>query len=225
VKRAAGWRWEESLRRLYRTARRRLVRLTVGGAVAYLAVFHSPLIWALAAPLRLAQPPRQADAVVVFAGGVGETGRAGGDSGYQERVKAAVDLYQAGMAPRLIFSSGYTGVFHETAVMAELAASLGVPESAIVVESRAANTMENVTHVRDILRARGWRRVLLVSSPYHMRRAMLTFRRLAPDVEVTPTPVAASRFYSRAGGNRIEQFQAVLHEYLAILYYWRKGWV
>ncbi len=47
-------------------------------------------------------PPVRSDAVVVFAGGVGESGRAGG--GYQERVKQAVDLYRAGMAD-------YAGVF------------------------------------------------------------------------------------------------------------------
>ena len=71
----------------------------------YLLVFQTPLLWWAAEPLKLSAPPEAADAIVVFAGGVGESGKAGG--GYQERVKQAVDLYKAGYARSMILSSGF----------------------------------------------------------------------------------------------------------------------
>lgn len=217
--------WQESLRRLYRNTRRRVVRLVVGVAAGYLLLFQSPFVWIVAKPLYVAEPPRPADAIVVFAGGVGETGKAGGGGGYQERVKQAVDLYEQGWAPVMIFSSGYTFVFHETQVMRGIAVELGVPEEAVLLESHAANTVDNVQRVAAMLEQRGWRRLLLVSSPYHMRRATLVFRKLAPQIAVTPTPVPESRFYAHGQGASPRQIRAILHEYAAIAYYWWKGWM
>ena len=224
-RRSATLKWEESLRRLYDNARRRLLRLAIGVSVSYLLIFQSPLVWWAASPLIVSEAPRPADAIVVFAGGVGETGKAGGGGGYQERVKHAVDLYEAGWAPRMIFSSGYTFVFHETRVMHDLAFALGVPPDAILLETQAVNTKENVERVREMLTANGWRRILLVSSPYHMRRATLTFQKLAPAIEVTPTPVPRSQFYTHYIGPSLEQLRALLQEYAAILYYRWKGWI
>lgn len=224
IRRAAGERWEESLRRLYRTARRKIARIAVGAVVAYLLFFYSPFVWFLAEPLRMAEPARSADAIVVFAGGVGESGKAGG--GYQERVKQAVDLYKAGYATRIIFSSGYVFAFKEAEVMRTLADSLGVPEEAIITENQAGSTYENVAFVKEILGREGWKRVLLVSSPYHMRRAVWTWRKVAPEVEAIPAPVPHSQFYSPQGwGASLEQIRGILWEYLAIFAYWWKGWI
>src|SRR5262249_15901109 len=157
------------------------------------------------------------------AGGVGESGRAGG--GAQERLKQAVDLYRAGYAPILILSSGYVYSFHEADVMRALAIDQGVPASAIAIEDRATNTYENVRCVDEILGEHGWRRILLVSSPYHMRRAMLVWRKQAPQVSVVPTPSEQSQFYDHTRGATFEQLRGILQEYVAILGYWRRGWV
>ena len=220
---AAGTRWEDTLRRLYRSARRRVAWAVLSVTIGYVAVFQSPLVWTLAEPLRIVEQPRAADAIVVFAGGVGESGRAGG--GYQERVALAADLFQAGHASNLVFSSGFAFFLKEADLMKTLAVSLGVPPGVIVLEQQAASTNENVAFVREILDQRGWRRILLVSSPYHMRRAMMTWRKLAPEVEVTSVPVPQSRFYRHAGGASLEQIGGILHEYAAIVFYWWKGWI
>ena len=220
---AAEESWREVLLRFYRAARRRFFRIIFGVAASFLLLFHSPVIWWIAAPLRMSQPPQPADVIVVFAGGVGESGKAGG--GYQERVKTAVDLHRAGLAPQLIFSSGYTFVFEEAEMMKSLAAAHGVPASAILLEERAANTFQNVTHVAAMLHAHGWRRILLVSSPYHMRRAVWTWRKQAPDIEVIPVPVANSQFYAHAWGASPEQILGLLHEYAGLADYWFKGWL
>ncbi|MFP5380478.1 MAG: glycosyltransferase, partial [Vicinamibacteria bacterium] len=68
--------WQGRLQRLYAGARRRTVQVLAGLALAYGLVFHTPLAWWAAAPLKVEAAPRAADAIVVFAGGVGESGRA-----------------------------------------------------------------------------------------------------------------------------------------------------
>jgi uncharacterized SAM-binding protein YcdF (DUF218 family)/glycosyltransferase involved in cell wall biosynthesis len=222
-RRAVGERgWEQRLRKLYASARSRVVQVLTALAIVYFILFHTPFVFWTAEPLRVSEPPRAADAIVVFAGGVGESGEAGG--GYQERVKEAVDLYQAGHARRMIFSSGFVFAFKEAEVMRTLAISSGVPESAIVLEQKAGNTRDMVRFAADILSQNGWRTVLLVSSPYHMRRAMLTWRRAAPSVTVIPTPVSQSQFYA-PDGSRLAQIRGILHEYAAIATYWFRGWL
>lgn len=215
--------WEAKLRYLYRRARGRMFAAAVTVAVVYFLSFHTGLPWALAQPLRMAQPPTAADAIVVFAGGVGESGQAGG--GYQERVKAAVDLYHDGYAPHLVFESGYSFTFKEAEIMRDLAVSLGVPASAIVIETNGANTYDYVLRVRDVLEAKNWRRILLVSSPYNMRRAMLVWRKQAPEIAVVATPVVQSQFYTTDGGATLDQLRGLTREYAALAVYWWRGWI
>jgi uncharacterized SAM-binding protein YcdF (DUF218 family)/glycosyltransferase involved in cell wall biosynthesis len=215
--------WEAKLRHFYRRTRGRAIAAISTVVVIYSLLFHTNVPWMLASPLRVVEAPRQADAIVVFAGGVGESGQAGG--GYEERVKTAVDLYQAGFAPRMVFESGFVHVFKEADRMRDLAISLGVPSAAIVLETRGRNTYEDVTRVRDVLREQQWRRILLVSSPYHMRRALLVWRKQAPDVEVVATPVANSQFYAHARGATLDQLRGLAREYAALAVYWRRGWL
>ena len=220
---SGGKGWEERLRRMYRVARRRTVELIAALAVTYLLVFQTPMVWWMAAPLRIDEAPGPADAIVVFAGGVGESGRAGG--GYQERVTQAIDLYRNGHAPHIVFSSGFVFTMREAEVMKAVAVANGVPADAILLEEAASNTRENVLFTRRILDERGWSRVLLVSSPYHMRRALLTWRKLAPDVDVVATPVPESQFYAHRRGATLEQIRGLLHEVAAIVQYWWRGWI
>jgi uncharacterized SAM-binding protein YcdF (DUF218 family)/glycosyltransferase involved in cell wall biosynthesis len=216
-------RWEETLRRVYRQARIRAAQSVLAVALIFVIVFYTDAVWWAAAPLTVTAPVRPADAIVVFAGGVGESGKAGG--GTQERIQHAIDLYKAGGSTHLVLSSGYVYSFPEAEVMRTLAVDHGVPPEAIVLERRATNTYQNVAHVHDILQARGWTSVLLVSSPYHMRRALLVWRKSAPDIAVVPAPPPRSQFYDHVSGASLEQVRAVLHEYLAIAVYWRRGWI
>jgi len=215
--------WEARLQRLYTVARRRMLQGTLALAFTYILLFHTPLLWWVASPLQVEAAPQPADAIVVFAGGVGESGEAGG--GYMERVTQAVALYRAGYATRLVFSSGYVFTLREAEVMKAVAVDNGVPASAIVLEEQATNTRENVTRTKQILDQHQWRSILLVSSPYHMRRAMLAWKKAAPEVSVVPAPVPQSQFYTHGWGASLEQIRGILHEYAALVDYWRKGWI
>ena len=143
----------------------------------------------------------------------------------RDRVKEAIDLYKAGRAARVIFSSGYQFAFREAEVMKDLAIANGLPESAIHLETQASNTFENVSFVDAILKREQWQSVLLVSSPYHMRRALLTWSRVAPEIAVTATPVPTSQFYTHGRGASFEQIKGIVHEYVAIVVYWWRGWI
>ncbi len=179
---AAGW--EDRLRRLYAAAQH-------GGRCRGSWRSSSPTFccsrrrssggWPRR--FRSSSPAAPADAIVVFAGGVGESGKAGG--GYQERVTQAIGLYRAGMAPRLIFSSGFVFTFREAEVMK--AARHRQRHSARRDRARRASRqhLSRTSRTRRrILNDRHWTRVLLVSSPYHMRRAMLTWKKVAPEITV-----------------------------------------
>ena len=86
-----------------------------------------------------------------------------------------------------------------------------------MLEQHATNTYQNVKFVDEILRDRRWTRILLVSSPYHMRRALMVWKKQAPEVEVVPTPVQQSQFYDHGRGANLEQVRGIIQEYLAIL--------
>jgi uncharacterized SAM-binding protein YcdF (DUF218 family)/glycosyltransferase involved in cell wall biosynthesis len=213
--------WEDRIRRLYSAAKTGPAIVTAVILAAYLAVFHTNLTWWLAEPLKVSEPARPVDAIVVFAGGVGESGRAG--VGVQERISKAVSLYRDGIAPKLIISSGFVFALREAQVMKNIAEANGVPAEAIILEEKASNTYENVEFTNRILREHRWRRIALVSSPYHMRRATMTWRKVAPDVVVCATPPAGSYFYAHTRGATFEQIRGLAQEYVAIVAYWWRG--
>lgn len=213
--------WEERIRRLYDAAKSGPLKIAVALLIAYLAIFQTNLVWWLAEPLKISEPAVPADVIVVFAGGVGESGRPGVAG--QERIAKAIELFKLGIAPRMIISSGFVLALKEAQVMKATAVDNGVPENAILLEERAANTYENVTLTYRMLQDEKWHRVALVSSPYHMRRAMLTWKKVAPEIEVHPTPPSSSFFYAHTRGASLEQIRGILQEYVAIVAYWWRG--
>ena len=134
-------------------------------------------------PPQRAEDMPKADAIVVLGGGMGANTNTlvyaemhlGAD-----RVWHAARLWKAGKAP-VVITSG-TG---EADASYPLLRDFGLPESAIVLENEARNTEENAKYVAEWLKANvktedkpgGARRILLVTSAMHMRRAVLMFER------------------------------------------------
>lgn len=215
--------WQEIFLHFLRSSRNLFVRWAIPLAMGAVLVFYTPLVWFLAEPLRLSDLPQKADAIVVLGGGVGETGRPGTST--LERARYASELYNEGWAPAVIFSSGFVYSYREAEDMKLIAISSGVPEKAILTETKSSSTYENVQFVKEILDRKGWRSVLLVSAPYHMRRVSLVFRKTTPTVTVRYLPVPKNSFYGK--GRRVQQGQirALFHEVAGILYYWLKRYV
>ena len=216
-------RWKENLLGFYRTAKRRLARVGLICLLVYLLFFKTPFIWFIASPLKIVNEPQRSDAIVVFGGGVGETGSPGKST--IERARYAVELYKQDYAKTIIFSSGYTFRYNDAENMKLFALSMGVPEKNIILEQKANSAYENVKFTEKILDNEKWDTILLVSSPYNMARASLVFGKLADKRKVIYTPVPNSQFYDRKVGSRLQQLRAIFHEYLGILYYWWKGWI
>ncbi len=216
-------RWKDNLLMLYRASKRRMVPVLAAALAAYLILFHTPFIWYVGRPLKVANSIEKSDAIIVLAGGVGESGKAG--QGYEERVKYGVELFKSGYSPHLVFSSGYTYAFKEAEVMKALAVSLGVPGDAITLNENAKDTYENIKFTRDILVREGWKKAILISSPYHMLRASLVCRKAAPGIAYCYAPIPYSIFFGPESAVWPRHIIAILHEYLGIVYYWYKGYI
>ncbi len=104
----------------------------------------------------------------------------------------AADLYRAGLFPVVVFSGGNSPTTQarfprgEAVHYREHALSLGVPDEVILVESKAANTGQNITFSRELLAEAGVQvdSLLLISKPYMERRSYATCRKLWPEAEV-----------------------------------------
>jgi uncharacterized SAM-binding protein YcdF (DUF218 family) len=221
--------WGEAARRLAKTGWKPAIAAILLLAVTMAVVRTTPLVWWLAEPLRMPGSDAIADAIVVLAGGVGESGEAG--QGYEERVAHAIELYREGRAPRMVFSSGITRTFRETEVMQLLAVSRGVPAEAILEEKKGGGIRRSVLSLGDFARKQGWKHILLITSPYNMRRAQAAWEKANPDIVSHPEPSPDSIFYSFKNGSvfarnpKIIQIRAILDEWLKIGYYKFQNWI
>jgi uncharacterized SAM-binding protein YcdF (DUF218 family) len=94
----------------------------------------------------------------------------------RERVLEGVREYRAGVAPRIIMTGGSAHNDNvEAHVMAELAASEGVPREALIEEGQALDTIQNAYYSVKIMQSHGWHSAEVVSSPSHLPRASLIF--------------------------------------------------
>lgn len=127
--------------------------------------------------LNVSEEPIAADVIVVISGG---------DT--PARAQRGIALYEQGFAPLLIFSGrNIDPRFNDAVYMAALAREAGVPEGAILIEDQATTTLQNAEESERILQTVGADSILLVTSPYHLRRAALTFERvLGPEIAVHP---------------------------------------
>ena len=138
-------------------------------------------------------PIPQAEVVVVLGGGtepadpprpLAEVNGAG------DRLIYAAWLYGQGSAEHILVSGGLLDWMQAGSTPAEDMAALlqvmGVPEEAIWLQSRSRNTYEDALYSAEILRQKGIGRALLVTSAWHMPRAVRLFQ--AQGLEVIPLP-------------------------------------
>ena len=96
----------------------------------------------------------------------------------RERTLEGVREFRAGIAPHIIMTGGAAhNRYVEAHVMAELAEQQGVPYPAVFEEDHAQNTIQNAYYSVKIMESRGWHSAEVVSSPSHLPRASLIFRR------------------------------------------------
>ncbi len=115
------------------------------------------------------------------------------------RVRRGVALFDEGLAPRLVVTGGPApGGGTEAEVMSAYARSLGVPAGAILEERASRDTVENARLSFDLLcppGARCLRRVIVVTSPYHLRRARRLFACAGFEVQAASTELVDDAGY------------------------------
>lgn len=166
--------------------------LIAGGAI--LAV---PVVLSLgfgAAVLRYAAMSDNgpADAAIVLGAAVPSTGPS---PVFVERINHAVDLYKSGAVKYLIMTGG-KGLGERVAEAdagRQAAIEAGVPPGAILTETASRDTQQNLANARPIVEAHGFRRVLVVSDPLHMMRAMQAASDAGLDAAPSPTPTTRYR--------------------------------
>lgn len=137
---------------------------------------------------------RRADAIVVL-GAAQYDGRP--SPVLRARLDHAVSLWEHHLAPRLILTGGMGDgdTTSEAAVGRRYAMKHGVPDSAILMETRGRTTTESIQRVAAMMDSLRARQVILVSDPFHMFRLWILARRFSLIPHTSPTrtsPISAS---------------------------------
>jgi len=200
------------------TARGRGLVVAALVLVALAVVAHGPALRLIGRALVVEDPIAKADAIVVVAGGT------------PSREDAAAALFREGLAPDVVLSNPFTpdrvrdlitmGV-RRLDYQGEARAVLehrGVPSKAIVALPQSVKTTEaELKVVGELARARGWRRVILVTSPQHSRRVKLVWSRQAPaDIQSIVRIAQDDDSLDGDWWRQRRAAEAVLHEYLGL---------
>ncbi|MTW16551.1 YdcF family protein [Rhodoplanes serenus] len=182
--------------------RRAGLRLVVASLLLVALLGWSPLGNALLVPLEDRFPPvpddgRPVAGIVVLGGAVTpDVAEARGIvvlNEAAERLTAAATLARRHPSARIVHSGGDPGFLlpdgNESAVALRLLAELGVPAAQLVAEDRSRNTVENAVYSKTLTDPKPGERWLLVTSAYHMPRAIGVFRRAGFPVEAYPVDV------------------------------------
>jgi uncharacterized SAM-binding protein YcdF (DUF218 family) len=109
---------------------------------------------------------------------------------FKERINHAINLYQRGQVRKLIFTGGQgnPGEPTESTAARDYALQNGIPASDILIEEKSHNTYENILYAKQVAETHGINKVLIVSDPLHMKRAMAMAEDAGLVAEASPTP-------------------------------------
>lgn len=180
-----------------------------------------------------------ADAVILLGGGLQPSRYEAGQlhlSGAGDRVTMALELLRLGKAPALCIGGGSTRIDGETRSEADLARAAILERKLTTAEvfslGICEDTHDEALRVFALAEEHRWRRLLLVTSAYHLRRASATFR--AAGLEVIPVPcnflsslsTGHSPFLMTLPGHAgFARSSIWLHEQIGWLEYRRRGWI
>jgi uncharacterized SAM-binding protein YcdF (DUF218 family) len=187
-------------------------------------VVWSLVAWIAARTLMVSAELPHADAMVVLSG----------SSLYQERTGRAAQLFHEGRAPKIILTNdnqpaGWSNELQRNPLFIEREAEelrrVGVPDDEIErLPQTVSSTHDEALLLREYAEAHGLHSLLIVTSAYHSRRALWTFRKvfegsginigLASVLPGERTPQPATWWLHLRG------WQEVAGEYLKLIYYW-----
>ena len=151
----------------------------------------------------------------------------------QYRVPVAVDDFKARRANKLMLCGGKirefpNGRYSEAEHMAKAVLELGIPEEDIILENSSQNTVENILFALIELQKSFWlnkvKRVLLVTTAYHMRRSLAIAQYLLPKhIDVIPCPANDNNTRRENWMNTPVGVERAKHEAMKIVSYVTNG--
>lgn len=186
-------------------ARRRSVRRFVAGAcvLAVIAVASGFAFFLSGLSSEERRPERNADGIVVLTGG-------------SSRVADAMELLASGYGKRLLISGVYP---------ANRANDIGrsIPERqsmfkcCVDLDHSAVNTRSNAAETRRWASERGFRSLIVVTSNYHMPRAIVEMSHSMPDITLIPFAVIGDKWRDEPWWSSAATFRLLLIEYVKYL--------
>lgn len=213
---------------LYRTKARPIV-WAVPAAIAFMIaiVAYTPIIVKPARSLIRTDPMNSVDAVVVLSSGLSDDEVI--DQQGVDRLLTGLGIAKGMGASTLVMTTltmnGSEGPITSRYDQLRLYNLAGAPVS-LVMTPPAENTRGEALLTLRLANERGWKRVAVVTSPLHSKRACATFEKVRVRVVCVP---ALSRDLAvgtlRGGGDRLRAFQLWLYETLADSEYRRRNWI
>jgi uncharacterized SAM-binding protein YcdF (DUF218 family) len=215
--------------------------LIVTSVVLIAIVGLSPLGNALILPLEERFPPWDAsrgppEGIVMLGGEISpDVSAARGSVALNEaaeRITATAELARRYPQARIILSGGSNALIADEPIEALFAVrqlqALGVPRDSITGEEQSRDTLENAAYSYLIAGPKPGERWLLVTSAYHMPRAVAAFRAAGFPIEPYPVdwrtrgPRDALRPFASVGDG-LRRTDTAFHEWVGLLAYWLTG--
>lgn len=196
------------------------------GALFLTVVLFTPLLRQTASALVVDQTPKAVDLIVILGGGM-HCGAGQLESASAARIERGLGLWRAGYAPRITLSDNSEPGCPSQGLAGEkiVKALYGNDGPEIILLPKMKTTRTEANAVAQIARERGFKSILLVTSPIHSRRASSTFRQVG--LEVISVVSAEPRFDSQMPKpvDRILALSPLAREILGLITYKLRGWL
>lgn len=145
------------------------------------------------------RPPRKADGIVVLTGG-------------SSRISDAMDLLAEGYGKRLLIS-GVHPANRANDILRSLPDNHTLLSCCVDLDRSAVNTRSNATETRRWVTERGFHSLIVVTSNYHMPRAMVELSHAMPDVDLIFYPVIGDKWRDEPWWQSGAALRLLLSEY------------
>lgn len=149
------------------------------------------------------------------------------------RITQIIPLYRKGLISKIVLAGGNPNLIEvdktEATETKKLLLEWGIAEADILIEGNSRNTYENLVNTKKALKKSGIQSLLLVTSSYHMPRAVAIAKKI--NLQVTPYatdfrtyPLTDITQYVLPSMSALKGFHHLFHEWLGYLGYWLKGY-
>lgn len=136
------------------------------------------------------------------------------------RLDAGLQLFRQGGAPLVVVSGGVDNPPHSLSAQdsRRYLIEQGLAPDRIRMEGESQHTRESAEMVVEMAEDYDWKRILLVTSPYHMPRAFLTFSQVLDEsspywLHVCPVPAAQAKWWEAPEGMTLERRELLVGEF------------